>query len=55
MPERDGEGWDGRGIVMIRLQGIVIADFGHKDREYLNGHRSRVFGVGGDGVVHGAI
>ena len=30
MPECGSGGWDGRSIVMIRLTGMVVVDFGHE-------------------------
>ena len=55
MPEHDCGGWERRSNVMVRLQGMVVADFGLEKWKDEGGSRSRVFGVMDDGVVHGAI
>lgn len=55
MPEHDGGDWEGRSNVMIRLQGMVVAHFGHEKWKDEGGSRSRVFGVSGYGFVRGAI
>lgn len=55
MPECGSGDWVGTSNVMIRLTGMVVVGFGHEGWRDEKGERSRVFGISGDGVVHGAI